>query len=235
MPTASSFRMQRNARALARLERSLPAVFPRVVLQHALARPFIPPTPRAAIESYWRHHSARADRLARALATMSTMPAGWRWRPTTGVNPAPRWFRAPPAPFREEAHAKGPGFCCVCGQRVFRYGWHRDLWGAGPNRNCEWHACCVAAWNLWNAPSTYLRQLKALQNRRCRLGGDRLLAKAEVDHRIPLFKVWRDYQDTDWPALLDFWGVPNLQVINRTAHLEKCGAEAGERSTLRGR
>jgi hypothetical protein len=23
-----------------------------------------------------------------------------------------------------------------------------------------------------------------------------------------LFKVWRDYRDTPWPALLAFWGVP---------------------------
>lgn len=56
-----------------------------------------------------------------------------------------------------------------------------------------------------------------------------------MDHRVPLFKVWRDYRDTHWPALLDFWGIPNLQVINRAAHLEKCGAEAGERSSYRGR
>jgi hypothetical protein len=30
--------------------------------------------------------------------------------------------------------------------------------------------------------------------------------------------------------LLTFWGVPNLQVINRSAHVEKCAQEAGERS-----
>jgi hypothetical protein len=29
--------------------------------------------------------------------------------------------------------------------------------------------------------------------------------------------------------LLTFWGVPNLQVINRSAHVEKCAKEAGER------
>ena len=46
---------------------------------------------------------------------------------------------------------------------------------------------------------------------------------AEVDHRIPLFKVWRDRAAHAWPALLDFWGVPNLQVINRTATLGNAG------------
>jgi hypothetical protein len=59
--------------------------------------------------------------------------------------------------------------------------------------------------------------------------GERLLKNAEVDHHIPLFKVWRAHRDSPWPALLAFWGVPNLQVINRTAHMEKCAQEAGER------
>jgi hypothetical protein len=37
-----------------RLSKAFSAVFPAVVLARALARPFIPPTPRLAIESYWR-------------------------------------------------------------------------------------------------------------------------------------------------------------------------------------
>jgi len=27
--------------------------------------------------------------------------------------------------------------------------------------------------------------------------------------------------------VLIYWGVPNLQVINRSAHVEKCGLEIG--------
>ena len=64
----SAWRAERNAKARARLMRHLPDVFPPVVLAHALAKPFVPPTPRRAIESYWRHHPVRADKLARALA-----------------------------------------------------------------------------------------------------------------------------------------------------------------------
>jgi hypothetical protein len=41
----------------------LPDVFPAAVLSRALLRPFIPPTPRLAIDSYWRAH-----------------PTGWRGR-----------------------------------------------------------------------------------------------------------------------------------------------------------
>ena len=62
---------ERNRQALERLSKKLPAIFPPAVLARALSRPFIPPTPRLAIDSYWRAHPIRADRLARALATRS--------------------------------------------------------------------------------------------------------------------------------------------------------------------
>jgi hypothetical protein len=32
---------------------------------------------------------------------------------------------------------------------------------------------------------------------------------------------------------LDYWGLPNLQVINREAHAAKCGAEARDRRVAR--
>jgi hypothetical protein len=231
----SAWRAERNAKAHARLMRHLPEIFPAAVLAHALRKPFVPPTPRRAIESYWRHHPVRGDKLARALAARSGAPAGWTWRLAGGAKSGlPASFRAPPAPYRETAHAKGPGHCCVCGQPVFRLGWHRDLWGDGrPNRNASWHSCCVAAWNLWTAPSDHLRHLKALQQRRCRLTGARLAKDAEVDHRVPLFAVWRDHRTAPWPRLLAFWGVPNLQIVNRSAHVEKCTQESGERAQRR--
>ena len=73
-------RAERNRRSALRLNKALPPIFPRVVLARALARPFVPPTPRLAIESYWGAHPIRADRLARALAARSQAPAGWTWR-----------------------------------------------------------------------------------------------------------------------------------------------------------
>src|SRR5205085_881159 len=51
---------------------------------------------------------------------------------------------------------------------------------------------------------------------------------AEVDHRVPLFRVWRDHRNEGWPKLLSYWGLPNLQVINRDVHVTKC---AMKRST----
>jgi hypothetical protein len=223
---------ERNRKSLARLARRLPAIFPPAVLARALGRPFTPPTPRLAMESYWRAHPLRADRLARALAAMTGPPAGWKWRISqnrkTGL---PAIFRTPPAPYRERAYSLGPGFCCVCGQPVYRLGWHKDLWAAEPNKNAIWHCACVVAWQFWNAPNSEVGFLRRVQGWRCGQTGARLWKDAEVDHRVPLFRVWRDHRHEGWPKLLGYWGLPNLQVINREAHVAKCATEARHRAS----
>ena len=230
----SLWRAARNERSLARLRKALPALFPAPVLTHALARAFIPPTPRLAVDRYWQAHPFRADRLARALARQSGAPAGWHWRLSGGeADGTPATFRVPPLPYREAAHARGPGHCCVCGQPVYRFGWHRDLWGGGPNRNAAWHSACVTAWRFWIAPSDFVRPLKRLQRHRCPESGARLWRTAEVDHRVPLFEIWRERRDAPWPELLAFWGLPNVRVINRSAHAAKCASEAGQRARAR--
>ncbi len=225
---------ERNRQAVARLTRGLPDIFPSFVLARALGRAFVPPTPRLAIDGYWRAHALRADRLARALARRSGAPEGWSWR-LGGERRSrlPETFRAPPAPYRERAFSRGAGFCCVCGQAVYCFGWHVDLWGGGPNKNARWHCACVVAWQFWNAPSTEARLIRRLQGRRCAQSGGRLWKSAEVDHRVPLSRVWNELRDTPWPKLLDYWGLPNLQVINREAHAAKSAAEARERRTVR--
>ncbi len=220
-------RTAQNQRALERFNKALPDAFPAPVLTHALARRWTPPTPRLAVDSYWRAHPLRADRLARALAAKTGAPAGWSWRIKSEETPElPATFRSPPAPYREAAHSLGPGFCCVCGQPVYRLGWHEDLWDRGPNKNAVWHTACVTAWQMWNAPADQAKLLRRLQGRRCATSGARLWKTSEVDHRVPLFRVWREQRDTAWPALLGYWGLPNLQVINREAHVEKSAAEA---------
>jgi hypothetical protein len=150
-------RAERNRRSVLRLTKALPLVFPRAVLSRALARPFIPPTPRLAIESYWGAHPIRADRLARALAARSQAPDGWTWQLGDRRSDLPFTFRTPPAPYREGDYALGPGFCCVCGQPVYRLGWHIDLWKSGPNKNAVWHCACVVAWQFWNAPNSQIK------------------------------------------------------------------------------
>jgi hypothetical protein len=134
----------RNKGAAARLLAAVPAHFPKPVLRHALAARWIPELPSRAVEFYWRAHPLRADRLARALARRSGPPQGWHW--SEGES-----FRTPPAPYRDPRFARGPGHCCICGQPVFRFGWHRDFAGAGRTSRGQWHAPCVAAWKFWNA------------------------------------------------------------------------------------
>jgi hypothetical protein len=232
MSTWQAKKAERNQRSLARLCGALPIAFPPTVLARALGRPFIPPTPRLAIEPYWRAHPLRADRLARALAAKTGPPSGWTWRISqdrkTGL---PATFRAPPAPYRERAYSLGPSFCSVCGQPVYKLGCHRDLWSAGPNKNAVWHCACVVAWQFWNAPNGEAPILRRLQGRRCGQTGGRLWKDAEVDHRVPLFQVWRDHRNERWPKLLNCWGLPNLQVINRDVHVAKCASEARYRAS----
>ncbi|MGP9811651.1 hypothetical protein ACTZWT_09090 [Rhodopseudomonas sp. NSM] len=222
-----------NAQALARLTKRLPEAFPPAVLVRAKSCAYAPATLRVAIDGYWRAHPLRADRLARALAARSGAPDGWSWRVGDPEAGRPATFRTPPAPYREQAYAKGPGFCCVCGQPVYRFGWHADLWNAGANRNATWHSACVTAWQFWNAPSGQTKLLRRLQGRRCRETNRRLFKAAEVDHRVPLFQVWRQHRDAPWPELLGYWGLPNLQVINREVHVEKCASEARGRRVVR--
>ncbi|WP_237476614.1 hypothetical protein [Lichenibacterium dinghuense] len=227
----AAWREARNAQARARLDKALPPVFPAAVLVHARARPLVPPLPRLAVESYWRHHPVRADRLARALAALSPVPDGWSWRLAAEPDDGrARSFRAPPAPFREAAHRAEPGICCLCGQPVYRFGWHRDLWGQGLNRRARWHGCCVAAWKLWNAPADQAKLLGRLQKRRCPATGGRLPRAREVDHRVPLHVVWRTKREEPWAGLLRYWGFPNLQAIAAEAHRAKTGAEATARA-----
>ena len=66
---------ERSRRSLARLTKALLRIFPSAVLSGALGRPFVPRTPRLAIDSYWGAHLLRADRLARALAGRSEAPS----------------------------------------------------------------------------------------------------------------------------------------------------------------
>src|ERR1700758_5576362 len=110
MSNWQDLKAERNRQSVARLTRALPKIFPSIVLSRALGRPFVPPTPRLAIDSYWRAHPFRADRLARALAGKSGTPEGWRWRLSERRRDGlPTTFRAPPEPYRERAFARGAG------------------------------------------------------------------------------------------------------------------------------
>jgi hypothetical protein len=45
--------------------------------------------------------------------------------------------------------------------------------------------------------------------------------------------VWKEHRHDPWPKLLYFWGLPNLQMINRDEHAAKCTIEARDRRAAR--
>ena len=229
----SETRALANERALARLTKALPEIFPGPVLTYALRRRWTPPMPRLAVDGYWRSHPLRAERLARALAARSGTPEGWTWR--LKERPQGRSARELPRaarPVPRKGFRAWPGFLLRLRPAGLSPRLARDLWDRGPNRNATWHTACVTAWRLWNAPSDYAKLIRRLQGRRCAQTGARLWKTSEVDHRVPLFRVWKEHRGMDWPALLGFWGLPNLQIINRDAHVEKCAAEATSRRRI---
>ena len=152
---------ERNRQSLIRLTGALPRIFPTTVLSRALGHRFLPPTPN------WS-----ADRLE-----MATGPKPQR----RATNDIPNAAGAVP----EQPYSLGPGFCCVCGQPLYRLGWHKDLCDAGPNKKAVWHCACVVAWQFWNTPNSEAALLRRLQGRRCGQTGGR--RDAEVDHRTHCF------------------------------------------------
>jgi hypothetical protein len=139
MKKTSQWRAERNRKALAPLRKALPGIFPPPVLTHALNRPFIPPMPRRAVDAYCGPACEGARAQERHAGGLDMAARHGTQARSSGK------FPVPPAPFREGAFARGAGYCCVCGQPVYRLGWHVDLWDEGMNQNATWHAACVAA------------------------------------------------------------------------------------------
>ena len=76
---------ERNQRSVLRLNKALPPIFPRAVLGRALARPFVPPTPRLAIESYWGRPSSSCR--SSGASTSGSQPSA-RWLGLGGLGTA---------------------------------------------------------------------------------------------------------------------------------------------------
>jgi hypothetical protein len=126
---------ERNRQSLARLTRALPHIFPSVVLSHALSGPFVPPTPHVAIDSYWRAHPLRGDRLARSLAAGPEHPAAGRGGSVT----AARTDCPPPSERRPRLIANGHslGFRFLLCVRPAGLRLRLACLGRGHQRECE--------------------------------------------------------------------------------------------------
>ena len=223
--TVSAWRAERNRRALARLRRGLPAIFP-APRADARARALVhAPDAAAGDRSYWRAHPVRADRLARVARRPERSARGLDLAARRGRRACRRAFavrrRRTARPNSRAARASAAS----AGNRSTASAGTSTCGSADPTQ-CRLAHRLRGGVALWNAPSGYIGLLKRLQSRRCATTGERLWKTAEVDHRVPLFRVWGERRDDAWPSLLAYWGFPNLQVINRDVHVEKCASEA---------
>jgi hypothetical protein len=55
--------------------------------------------------------------------------------------------------------------------------------------------------------------------------------RVRVDVPMP-FTVRFEHRSRSWSEVFAFWSAPNLQVINKAAHLENCAGEAAEQARL---
>ena len=51
---------------------------------------------------------------------------------------------------------------------------------------------------------------------------------AEVDHRVPLFRVWSEHRDTPWPGLLNF--CPTFRSLTAKSTLRIARRKRGTRA-----
>lgn len=137
-------------------------------------------------------------------------------------------FRTPPKPYAEG--------CPMCGLPRFALGWHYDWNGSGetPPGRGHWHKACAAAFRLMTAPRDFEMFFRRRQGNRCSLSGVLLGETVDIDHMIPLYRVYRDFGHLDPDELVGFWGPANLRAVDPVAHKEKCAFEARERSSYAG-
>lgn len=136
---------------------------------------------------------------------------------SSGEVPGYTWTgsrRAPPLPFYSFIHQRHR--CRVCGLPT--------------EGRATWHCHCVTAYKLWTGPATHTRAILTRQRGLCAITGEPLtVIDANIDHRVPLYRVRRDFGARPWFELLPFWGLSNLQAISWREHSEKSAEEAAER------
>ncbi len=212
-----------NKRLAARLTRATPEIFPAPVLIHANNLRWMPPMPRLAADSYWRAHVIRADRLSRALAAQSGAPDGWTWR--TGKR-GPLRKLPPAARHIARRNSRAARASAACGQAV-------SIASAG-TATCGTPARTAAPNGIRPASRRGDCGTRRATTTGCCASCSRAAARraAAACGRPPrsttacrCFRCGRSAA-TRRGRSLSYWGVPNLQVINRDVHAAKCAEEA---------
>lgn len=170
-----------------------------------------------------------ADYVARQLCAKAPLIECWQWTR----------HRRPPLPFYDNPHLlpKAQGYCRICAGPVYANGAH---FGSELSKR-TWHNVCLKAFTFWTQPDANV--LGPRQQWACAsCGSDLSIARghgrsftdvAQVDHVVPLYRVWRDLKGLYWTELLHYWSPDNCQVLCVACHKMKCAAEAGERAAVR--
>ena len=184
----------------------------------------------------------------RALMTAQTREPKYEWprtrqqsrytwrHPDTGepgliVRPDKILFREFPKPYNHGGHGGG---CPMCGGPRYALGWHKDWDGTGESKRGYWHYACSAAYRLISTPNEYGKFFKERQNGICAISGQPLIEGLyDIDHIIPLYRVYRDFGHIPVLDLIEFWGPGNLRAITQDAHKNKNRYEAGERAAYK--
>lgn len=197
-------------------------------------------TPSLRVQRYWYRHPFRAFYLMRALMRENPRPFSREWpemksNGKTIKTPSGRWefkiskerpqFRKPPQPYL--------GGCPMCGGVRYNLGWHSDWDGKGKSKQGWWHQSCSSAYRLMTSPAEFSQVFYDRQGGFCALTNDPLSDSYDIDHIIPLYRVFRDFGHLEQDELIGFWGPGNLRAITKEAHKRKNAYEAAERSAFR--
>jgi len=99
----------------------------------------------------------------------------------------------------------------------------------------RWHPECVELYKIATSNDYAYAYLVRRDGLVCQGCGEPLYARAEVDHKVPLWSVDKlDPENVEEiERLRHYWSVDNLQLLCRSCHKRKSAAEAAQRASLR--
>lgn len=149
-------------------------------------------------------------RICRARCEAARTPKGFEWKGS---------HRVPPLPFFHRKPIKGS--CRICDGATGHRGW--------------WCRECTNAYLFWRSPASGKNLFLRQQHHLCALCSMPMLIGVQIDHKIPLYRVKREFghEPWKWAQLLRYWSPENLQGICDACHKKKNRKEAKERSKYR--